>query len=100
MGIVTKVWAVYQGGDDRRVGYPAEFYSSEVAAKVAAKGRGWYGGDAPVHPHPAIYADGAAYLLACDHPIDVDLKRAQETERVKKEALAKLSPAEKAALGL
>lgn len=100
MATPIKIWALYQGGDDRNIGEPVEFYSSYDKAVVAAKGRGWYGGNAPIREKSAIVADGATYWLASSKPIDLDLCYFAEQERVKQAALAKLSSAEKAALGL
>ena len=97
------VYCVHQGDDDRSPGYPAFFYSNESQAKAKAKGIGWYGGDAPVRKRRGICFDGdKVYLLDADHsrPIDLDDKRKQARQEIRKAALTKLTPEERKALRL
>ncbi len=94
------VYAVMLGGDDRSSGTPGEWYSTESAANIAAKNRGWYGGDAPVKSFPAVRINGKAYILRSANPVDLDLEEAKQNERVKQQALGKLSPEERKVLGV
>lgn len=100
MAVHITVWAVYTDGDDRNIGTPTEWYSTEAKAKLAASGRGWYGGDASVREHPAIVADGATYVLRSYHPVDIDGELAKRRSMLKDQAMKKLSPEEQQALGV
>lgn len=94
------VWAVLLGGDDHRSGDPAEWYSTGSAAKIAAMGRGWYGGAAPVKSYFAVQINGSTYILRQRLPVDLDQEQAKQVERVKQEALSKLTAEERKALGI
>jgi len=47
-----------------------------------------------------VESQGLLYKLASTDPIDLDQKQAKTKEKLIKEALAKLNPAEREALGL
>lgn len=109
------VFAVHQGDTDCSVGSPTWFFYSQAEANEAAKGRGWYGGNAPVRSYDALsiyddkqpgYLSGAhvdkpatVYLLRQAEPLAMDV--GPEDPRVLREnALAKLTDVEKQILGL
>jgi hypothetical protein len=94
------VWAVLLGGDDKSSGNPAEWYSTEPIAKIAAKNRGWYGGDATIARYHAIQVNGSTYILQYRLPVDLDQEQAKQVERVKQESLSKLTDEERKALGI
>lgn len=100
MSKIFEIWVVYTGGDDRFIGTPTLFFSSEYLACHEARGKGWYGGDAPVRQHHAVEVDGKFYLLEDAEPIDLDGELKAKNEQLKEKALAKLSEEEKRALGL
>lgn len=100
------VWAVNQGDDDRHSGTPHWWFSNEGIARSFAKGKGWYGGDAPVGQHTVLMVPAEVtesgkieYYLA-DERVDVDGKEELEENRLKEQALAKLTPEEKRVLRL
>jgi hypothetical protein len=112
---LIKVYAVHQGDDDRNSGTPAWFFYSKAQADAMAKGKGWYGGTAPVRAYDAlsIYNDeqvgrlsgshndepATVYLLQHPHPLKMDQGPVDE-KLMREAALAKLTPTEKELLGL
>ncbi len=98
MEIVT-IYAVNQGDDDMHAGKPKWFFRSLTDAKECARGRGWYGSDAPVGNHKALIVDGAAYLLAQPKPVELDPVLDDEQAK-KNKAVAKLSDEERKLLGI
>lgn len=96
---IIDVWAVYQGDDDRLSGYPTWWFDNESDAQCIAKGRGWWGGNAPVKKHPVILVGDKAYLLAHSEPLELNVGP-EEQAAEKEAALSKLSDREKRLLGL
>jgi hypothetical protein len=96
---VQKVWAVHQGDDDARIGHPAWFFTYEVDAKNAAKGKGWYGGEAPVSQRYILTCGKKSYLLARETPVPLDEIPESVVEKRKK-ILCKLTPEEREILGI
>jgi hypothetical protein len=92
-----KVWTVNQGDDDRHCGYPKWYFPTYAQAQEVAKGRGWYGGDAPIGEGWAITIelDNETYLLqhegsAEPTPIVIGLTPTEEVE-IWNKALSKLT---------
>lgn len=96
---VQKVWAVHQGDDDRSFGHPAWFFTFEADARNAAKGRGWYGGIAPVTERYIVTSGKKSYLLAKETPVVLNEIPESVLEKRKK-ILCKLTPEEREVLGL
>lgn len=76
--------------------------SSKSNAQAAAFGKGYWGGDGDVVDRKAVRLDDKVYLLDEDYsePIDLDNQQAKIKERIRQEALSKLTDVEKEALGL
>jgi hypothetical protein len=104
---VHKVWTVHRNADDHNDGPITDVCAHEALAMQVAKGGGWYGGNAPVVERWAITTDGRTYLIDQEtkgEPVSVaqnlDEIRMGQEEKVKRAALAKLTPDERRALGL
>lgn len=96
---IITVWGVHQGDTDTNRGYPKWFFDNPINAEACAKGRGWYGGKAPIEKYTAIQFEDNAYILLKKNP--VKLNYGPEDELAKKEkALKKLTPEERKLLGL
>jgi hypothetical protein len=102
-----KVWAVHRNNDERNHGPVTDLCSHEALATQVSKGSGWYGGDAPVVERWAVNVHGQTFLLdpaTKGEPVTIarnlDEVHLSQEETVRKAALAKLTPAERKALGL
>ncbi len=105
-----QVWGIHTRGDDRTDGPVTAWFSTKEVAKQAAYRTGWYGGDARVSEHFAIalkthYPSSKDtyieyFVVSQAGPIDLDGKLKENQERIRKEALEKLTDIEKAVLGL
>jgi len=74
------------------------FWSTEEAAKAASKGVSWYGADGTVVKGLAVCVDGSHYLIS--KKIDLDEREAMRLLQLQASARAKLTPEERAAVGL
>jgi hypothetical protein len=74
------------------------WYSTMSAARRAVKGLGWAGGDGRVLQKRTLKVSGITYVLEQAEPITVDDTEERNAE-LRKTALAKLTEAERAALG-
>ena len=95
---IVELHAVHEGGEERSSGKPAWFYTDKSMAEDVAKGRGWYGGIAPITKVPAIKVGDVYYWLAKKDDIPVDT-RPVDMKVLKEQALAKLTALERKALG-
>lgn len=96
---IITVYAVHQGDDDRSFGHPAWYFTDNSRATNVAKGRGWYGGNAPVTDKKVLKIGDTAYLLDRDTPIRLDVGP-EDYDAERKNALAKLTDYEKKLLGI
>jgi hypothetical protein len=101
-----QVWTVHRNNIDRGDGPPTDICATQALANQVAKKSGWHGGDAPVKGRWAATVDGSTYLIdggpddriiVASGMAEIDMAR---EEKLKREALAKLTPAERCALGL
>ena len=98
---IKPVWAIHCNDGERNIGPPTNYYSTKELADQKSIGSGWYGGKAYISAHKAIWVNGVVYVLGnSGHPIDLDDTSKTTREYIKRVALDKLSPEEKAALGL
>lgn len=104
--IVNQPFPVYIGmvvSDDERTRYPIGYYTSRAIATSAVKGKSTWGTDGSVKEGLAVVLnDGCTYLIEEIDVTSVDPKAEEEMkkEALKAKALSKLSPEERAALGL
>jgi hypothetical protein len=113
---IITIHAVHQGDDDRSFGHPAWWFYSKHEAEEVAKGRGWFGGNAPVRDYQALSLEDdrqagringwsftpeppTVYLLANLKPLRMGVGPA-DVAALKAAALAKLTDTEKELLGL
>jgi hypothetical protein len=97
---LKQVYVVYENSDERSIGTPAWYFTDLAKAEAAAKGRGWYGGDAPIRDRYVAYVGGGwAFLVVDEEPIRLD-QGPDEQAAIKEAALKKLTPEEKQILGL
>ena len=96
---VFSIWAVNQGDDDRSSGHPEWIFTDEVKANAVARGRGWYGGDAPVSSHLGVIVDGKCYLLRKSGPVSLNVSPEDEIA-ARERAIAKLNDEDKKVLGI
>lgn len=95
---VREVTSEY-GGLGRLIG----IFSTQENADAAAKGQGWWGSDGNIEPLFAIPDEahpGRFFILIQADSVQLDLNLPQIEAELKAGALAKLSPEEKAVLGL
>jgi hypothetical protein len=102
MGTVVTIYTVHRNNDDHSNGEATEFCSTQAIADRVANGSGWYGGNAPVEERKAYCDGGKYYLLDARHtePVDIDGTIAAAKAKARDAALAKLSHADREALGL
>ena len=98
MNIIT-LYAVHQGDDDRSWGHPTWWFDNKTKADNIAKGRGWYGGDAPVSQHAAIKIEDDQYLIL-QNVEPIRLGGPDDEKLIRAKALKKLTKLEKEILGL
>lgn len=99
---IIDIWLVEETINES--GHTGEFIGAflhEAPARAAAKGKGWYGGDAAVTKRRAVAGvspSGTACVLdrEYDQPVKVD----PTNDIIKRQALAKLTDDERRALGL
>lgn len=97
--VLGVAWGAYTTSDERGMADKCKgWYSAEQAAKKAAQGIGWYGGEGCVLKKPTLTVGGCTYLLEQAAPIVVD-DTDERTEELRKAALSKLTKDERAALG-
>lgn len=87
-------------GSERSTGPISGYYSTKQQAESAAKGKGWYGGNGWVSEATAVVINDETYILASPHAIDLDGIKKALIDRLRLEALSKLTPEEIAALGV
>lgn len=77
------------------------FTEPSVANKAILR-MGWYGGDGKVIPKLAIIVDDNYYILddRISSPIKINVNIIDETDRLKKQALSKLTKQDKIILGI
>lgn len=93
---IKKVYEVWTTEDDRgRRGRMVGVFTEKQVAVNSARGKGWYGGDAEVAEGHAVQLDGKWYRLASPEEVELNTDLIAEEERIKREALAKLSPRER-----
>lgn len=101
---VFEVWAVHQGDDDRSIGRPEWFFTTQKAALEHAQKRGWYGGPAPVTKRLAYDLGVGGKILILDvnfpEPVIIGYSEAVENQKRRNKALAKLTTEDREALGL
>jgi hypothetical protein len=78
--------------------FPVGYASTHYGAQTLARGKGGWGSDGSVKEVAAVEIDGRIYLVT--GPIDLDGKEAEAKENFRQNALAKLTPAEREALGV
>ncbi|HCX24430.1 MAG TPA: hypothetical protein DHN29_21100 [Cytophagales bacterium] len=107
--VIIDVWVVHETIDDRgHLGGLVGVTSSKQDANIIAKDQGWYGGPGNIRKQKAISVgvdNGGSYkervwLLDGKEPIDLDGKLKAKKEEIRKKALEKLDPEERAALGI
>ncbi len=96
---IVEVYAVHQGDDDRHRGHPAWFFTTRWQAEDVAKGRGYFGGDAPVSIQNAVRIGDKYFLLKMDLPLEMDIGP-EDQSTIRRNALAKLTETEKRLLNL
>ena len=97
--VLGVAWGAYTTSDERGMADKCKgWYSAEQAAKKAAQGIGWYGGEGRVLKKPTLTVDGRTYLLEQAEPIVV-VDTDERIEELRKAALSKLTKAERVALG-
>lgn len=103
---MNQPFPVYIGvvvADDERTSHRFGYYTSHAIATSAVKGRSAWGTDGSVKEGLAVVLnDGCTYLIEKIDVTSVDPKAEEEMrkEALKAKALSKLSPEERAALGL
>lgn len=98
---IFKAFAVYETTDDYgRRGSCLGIFRSSISANEAAKGRGWYGGDAECTEVWLVEIDGKYYRLKSPEPVDLDRQQAIYDEKLKQQTLASMTAEQKRVLGI
>ena len=98
---IIQLWEAHGDGGERGIGPVIGYARTKGEAETIARGQGWYGGDGSVRQCWAIQLDtGEVFALAGTEPLDLDGSVAKAREAARKQALAKLSPAEQVLLGI
>lgn len=98
---VFSVWSAHtsvneMGTDGDLLGW----FSTSKGATVAATDKGWWGGMGNVREHGAIKVDGKIYILHSKKPIEKLDSSHADKEKAIASARAKLTVAEREALGI
>jgi hypothetical protein len=97
----VKLYKVSTTADEYgRYGATIGYFTFAHEAEVTAERHGYYGGPGQVDEKTALVIAGQFFILESPDPVEVNVNFIKSREDLKKAALAKLSPAEKAALGL
>jgi hypothetical protein len=100
---VVKAWAVYFG-NERGKGKFVGLFSTQDGADIASQGKNWYGGAGTVESihllQVELEGNSLFFWLQSAEPVELDVNLQAEKDNLRNQALAKLSSAEKAALGL
>ena len=95
------IYAVYKGAEERNPGKPTWFYTDKELAYKVAEGRGWWGGRALVEAQLGIIKGNSCLTINGLNKKIVELNiTPEDEEKIKSQALKKLSPLEKEILGL
>jgi hypothetical protein len=99
-GVPFDVWVVYERADERDHGYPNTHlvFTDEAAAKEEAMSAGYYGGNAHVGSHKAILDSQGIFWLLDQQISDIDKTRHAYEEKIKQQALKKLTDEEQRVL--
>lgn len=100
---IFEAFEAFHTVDDRGSrGASVGIFSTRAMAEIAAKGKGWYGGNGHVRPVTCLRITETleVFKLAEEEPLQIDVNAEEETERVRKAALDKLSHEERPVLGL
>lgn len=102
IGEVFDVCVVHEGETDRYQGAPSRTkeFTAECHAVAAAYGAGWYGGPATYKKYKAIKATDKNFYLVTQDIDKIDSVVTPDETRLRRNALAKLSPEEIKILGL
>jgi hypothetical protein len=91
------VYSVHETVDERSThGKLLGYFRDSDDAYYHAHGRGWYGSEASVNSHHALKIKDRVFITSTPFPIEFGPANLTDRER----ALAKLTPADKKALGL
>ena len=93
---IIDVWEVYNASADelgRNTG-TIGFFSQDLVAEAMT------GPYVKKKRRKAIRVSGEVFLLECETPVDLDNNQAEQLEKVKQNAMKKLTPQEQLALGL
>lgn len=100
---IIEAFEVFHTVDDRgSCGASVGIFSTRAIAEIAAKDKGWYGGNGHIQSVICLRITQTedVFKLAEEEPIEIDVNAEEENERVRKAALDKLSREEILALGL
>jgi hypothetical protein len=93
------VWESYASNNEWGTNpFVVGYASTEKDALILSRGAGFYGADGGARKKAAVRIGNSVFLI--QGPIDLDGKVAQEKEKVRKNALSKLSPDEISLLGI
>lgn len=97
---IITIWQAHGDGGEHGNGPVIAYCSTESQAIEAAKGKGYFGSNGHVDSAKGLRADGHVWLLAKEHPIDLDSEQANRDEELREQTLAGLSDEQKRVLGL
>ena len=101
---IEKMYTVSETIDEwGRLGSVVGYYSTKDKAETAAEGKGWYGGKGSIHEaYVIVLSDGTRFKLADRKPfnIDLDVDLVKRKNELIESGLAKLTAAEREALGV
>jgi hypothetical protein len=97
---LIKVYAYHGDGGDRGTGPILGYCSTKYQADLESTHTGFYGGKGWVSETSAIRINNEVYILAGEHPVDLDGVKAKSDAELKEKTLASLTDEQKRVLGL
>lgn len=74
--ILTEIWAAKASVDESGYAYNTiSYHTTEKAAWVAAKGKGWWGHSFPPEKVPALRVDDRFFILAEPQPVKIEPRK-------------------------
>lgn len=101
-GNIIDLWTVYETVDEYgRRGGIVGYFDTRSKADAAAVGKGFYGSNGlVVNGFGLRINDDGVLPLVLDHPVPLNIDALRHAEEIRESALAKLTPTERAALGI
>lgn len=99
-GQIIEAHAAYSSNEDGRTTGILGYYTSELAARGKARGKGGMGSQGKTEKVMVIEASDGKFYAVKDGPVDIDGDADEVLEKLRESARGKLDEDERAALGI